>query len=61
MGAGIVGGFLMPAAARDTIPVPIAVVITTLSVVSAAFPIVALARGATALADAMPGPAQQAG
>lgn len=44
MGAGVVGGFVLMAAAGDTIPVPVVVVITGLSVVAAIFAGVALVR-----------------
>ena len=44
MGAGVVGGFLLMAAAGDQIPVPVAVMITVLSLVSSSLAAVAIAR-----------------
>ena len=44
MGAGVVGGFLFSAAAGEEIPVVVAVVITALSIVSAALAAVPLVR-----------------
>ena len=47
MGAGVVGGFLLMAAAGDTIAVPVVVVITGLSVVAAILAAVAVVRPAS--------------
>ncbi len=58
MGAGVVGGFLMMAAAGDEIPVPIALAITGLSVVSAVLAASAVVRPASM---AMPRVAHGAG
>src|SRR4051794_36237474 len=48
MGAGVVGGFLLMALAGDEIAVPVVIVITGLSVVSAALATPAVVRPATA-------------
>ena len=63
MGAGVVGGFLMLAAAGDQIAVPVVVAISCLSVASSILAAVALVRpgSATGLARTSPHPAQLEG
>lgn len=58
MGAGVVGGFLLIAVAGDEIAVPVVVVITGLSVVSAALAIAAIVRPTT---DTVSRPVHQGG
>jgi hypothetical protein len=59
MGAGVVGGFLLMAAAGDQIAMPVVVAISGLSLASAILAVVALARpgSATELARTSPRPA----
>lgn len=60
MGAGVVGGFLFSAAAGEEIPVPVAVVISALSLISAALAAVPIARRASGrLTLSLPRPAHQ--
>jgi hypothetical protein len=59
MGAGVVGGFLLMAAAGDLVAVPVVVVISGLSVASSILAATALVRpgSATGLARTSPRPA----
>jgi hypothetical protein len=60
MGAGVVGGFLFSAAAGEEIPVAVAVVISALSILSAALAAVPLVRNASRqLSVRAPRPARQ--
>ena len=60
MGAGVIGGFLFSAAAGEEIPVVVALVITVLSIVSAALATIPLIRHASGrLTVAAPRPAPQ--
>jgi hypothetical protein len=63
MGAGVVGGIVLMAAAGDQTAVPVAVAITVLGVVSSILAAVAVVRpdSATRLARTAPRPAQQEG
>ena len=61
MGAGVVGGFLMMALAAEEIVVPVAVVITGLSVVTAVLAAAAVIRLGSTAANVTPRPAHQEG
>jgi hypothetical protein len=63
MGAGVVGGIALMAAAGDRTAVPVAVLITVLGVVSSVLAAVGIVRprGATGPASLTTGPAQQGG
>ena len=63
MGAGVVGGIVLMAAAGDQTAVPVAVAITVLGVVSSILAAVAvvLPRGATGPVRPTASPAQQGG
>ena len=61
MGAGVVGGFLMMALAAEEIVVPVAVVITGLSVVTAVLAAAAVIRLGSTVANVTPRPAHQEG